>query len=101
MTQAEISVENFFRKALKAMGGRCVKLPAIWYAGIPDRLVLLPGGRVWFIELKKKGAPTTKKVSVHQVAWRNFLQNNGFNYARLVGIEEVKGFLNDRAQDPI
>ena len=101
MTRAEISVENYLKRVVKLAGGRCIKLPAIWYAGIPDRLVLLPGGRVWFIELKRAKAQTTRHVKPRQSAWAKFLQDNGFNYARLVGIEEVKGFVNEHVESPV
>ncbi len=99
--RAEVSIENHLKRAVKAAGGRCLKLPAIWYAGIPDRLVLLPGGRVWFIELKKPKAQTTRHVKPRQTAWAVFLQNNGFNYARLVGIEEVEGFVNEHLENTV
>lgn len=47
----EAKVENHLRLRVKKAGGMCVKLmPTI--AGIPDRMVLLPGGKIRFVELK-------------------------------------------------
>lgn len=45
-------IELKLREAVEAVGGICLKLPAIYYTGIPDRLCLLPGGRVFFVETK-------------------------------------------------
>lgn len=92
---SESAIEGRLKRAVKAAGGKCIKLPAIWYRGIPDRLVLLPGGRIWFIELKKAKAPTTKQVKVHQSAWATFLRDYGFNYVRIVGRGQLEEFIDD------
>lgn len=98
---AETNVEERLRLAVKTAGGRCLKMPAILYRGIPDRLVLLKGGQVWFLELKKDGAPTTRKVKPAQSAWATFLQDNGFNYGRLVGMADVEEFIREHIEDPV
>ena len=48
----EINFETKLRRAVAAVGGLALKMPAGLYAGIPDRLLLLPGGRFVFVELK-------------------------------------------------
>lgn len=37
------------------MGGWCLKLVCPGFTGLPDRLILLPGGRMAFAELKRPG----------------------------------------------
>lgn len=74
--QTEASVEKHLRLRVKALGGLCIKLPAIWYAGIPDRLVLLPGARVLFIELKR---PVGGKMEPLQPWWLRKLAALGFS----------------------
>lgn len=101
MTQAETSVEKHLRLWVKSVGGQCIKLPAVWYRGIPDRLVLLPGGRVWFVELKRYKGRTTNKVAAGQSAWETFLLYYGFNYTRLFGMDQAKEFINDRIKDTV
>jgi hypothetical protein len=64
-------------------------------------MVLLKGGQVWFLELKKDGAPTTRKVRPGQSAWATFLQDYGFNYRRLVGMAQVEEFIRDHVEDPL
>lgn len=49
----ENTVEDHLCTCVKLLRGLCLKLPALLYPGIPDRLVLLPEGRMYFVELKR------------------------------------------------
>lgn len=49
----EKQVERYLVKQVKSLGGISLKLTSL--IGIPDRLVLLPEGRVVFVELKRPG----------------------------------------------
>jgi len=51
----EKTVEQKLRKAAKMMGGLAPKFVSPGYDGMPDRLVLLPGGRFAFVETKAPG----------------------------------------------
>ncbi len=51
----ERDLERKFRDAVKASGGRAYKFVSPGNDGVPDRLVVLPGGYVGFVELKQKG----------------------------------------------
>ena len=51
----EASIESVLVRAAKRQGGLALKLVCPGAAGIPDRLVLGPGGRVAFVELKAPG----------------------------------------------
>ena len=51
MANPEAKLEEFFRKRVKLLGGFTVKL-APMEAGVPDRLVIFPGGRFFLVELK-------------------------------------------------
>jgi hypothetical protein len=42
-------------KAVKQIGGMCLKFTSPGFDGVPDRLVLLPLGRMAFVELKAPG----------------------------------------------
>ncbi|SMB81470.1 hypothetical protein SAMN05660745_02423 [Corynebacterium glucuronolyticum] len=48
----EKSIEQNLRKQVQRIGARAVKLTSPGTAGMPDRLLLLPGGKVIFVELK-------------------------------------------------
>ena len=51
----EKEIERRLREEVKAMGGWCLKLVCPGFTGMPDRLVLLPGGVIGFVELKRPG----------------------------------------------
>lgn len=48
-------IEQKLVKAVKAAGGLCPKFVSPGMAGMPDRLVLLPGSRLAFVEVKAPG----------------------------------------------
>ena len=51
----EKEVERHLRDGVRGMGGWCLKLVCPGFTGMPDRLVLIPGGAVCFVELKRPG----------------------------------------------
>ena len=51
----EREVERKLVTAVKKMGGQCLKFVSLGNDGMPDRIVLLPGGKVGFVEVKKHG----------------------------------------------
>ena len=59
-------IEQKRRRAVVAAGGLCPKFISPGMDGMPDRLILLPGGRVAFVELKAPGkAPRPLQVQRH------------------------------------
>ena len=55
----EKTVEAYLRDQVKAAGGLALKLVCPGWTGVPDRLILLPGARVYFAETKDLGKPET------------------------------------------
>jgi hypothetical protein len=70
----EATIENRFRLAVKSRGGLAIKLVAVSFTGLPDRLVLLPKGRLFFAEFKYGRG----KLSVRQEAVIRVLRGLGF-----------------------
>lgn len=68
-------LEKKLREAVKKMGGWAVKFWVVNLIGFPDRIVLMPGGRIWFVELKSEG----KKPSAVQAAIHKKLIGLGFS----------------------
>lgn len=69
----EANTEEFLRKRVRLLGGYAFKwVPTI--AGVPDRMVLWPGGRTCFVELKQEG----EKPTNIQIVWHNRLRALGF-----------------------
>nr|DAS22645.1 MAG TPA: Nuclease [Caudoviricetes sp.] len=61
--------------------------------GVPDRIVILPGGVVWFLELKRARGG---RLSARQKHIINKLDTLGANVAVLYGHEGVAQWLADR-----
>lgn len=71
----EDTVETHLRKCVKVLRGLCIKLNPFGMRGIPDRLVLLPGGIVLFFELKR---PVGGSFEPLQERWHGKLRQLGF-----------------------
>ena len=48
----ESEIEKKLVRAVRGIGGLCFKFTSPGNPGVPDRVVILPGGRVVFVELK-------------------------------------------------
>lgn len=55
----EKDIEKYLVSQVKGLGGRAYKFVSPGNAGVPDRLVCLPGGEVAFVELKAPGKKPT------------------------------------------
>jgi hypothetical protein len=86
----EESIEGYLRRRVKAVGGFAVKLDPFGNVGIPDRLILLPGGVVVFGECKK---PKNSKTARLQFWWRDKLLGLGMNHRFLLTREDVEEML--------
>ena len=51
----EKQIEQQLVRAVKAAGGICPKLVSPGMNGMPDRMLLLPGGSIGFVEVKAEG----------------------------------------------
>lgn len=66
----EKTTEAYLRDEVKALGGRSYKWVSPGCGGVPDRIVILPGGRVVFVELKSEGKTSTKLQQKRQTELR-------------------------------
>lgn len=55
----ESKIEALFKKAVEELNGKAYKFVSPGNAGVADRVVVLPGGRVCFVELKRKNGVLT------------------------------------------
>ncbi len=62
----EKNIEGYLRDKVKAAGGMAYKFVSPGNAGVPDRIVLLPGGKVVFVELKAPGKKSTPLQEAQQ-----------------------------------
>lgn len=55
----EKNIEKYLREQVKAAGGWAPKWESPGNAGVPDRIIFFPGGRIFFVELKAPGRKPT------------------------------------------
>ena len=87
----EQTIEHKLVVATKNMGGIAVKFISPGFDGMPDRLVLLPHGRLAFVELKASG----KKPRPLQVKRKRQLEALGFKVYVIDGVEQIGGVLGE------
>lgn len=87
----EKTIEQKLALAVKALGGIPVKILACNFNGMPDRLILLPGGRAAFAELKAPG----KKPRPLQLRRKRQLEALGFRVYVIDHPDQIGGVLDE------
>lgn len=87
----EKEIEQALVRFVKGIGGLCLKFVSPSYDGMPDRLVLLPKGKIAFIELK---APRKKMRSL-QIRRKKQLESLGFAVYCIDGIQQIRGVIDE------
>lgn len=88
MTPLERDIEKALVAMVKRRRGLCLKWVCPGWSGVPDRIILLPRGRIIFAELKR---PKGGKVSALQQWWADKLVELGFDHYYIYNHENVKG----------
>lgn len=86
----EKNVEARLKLQIERHGGLCIKLNPAGYKGIPDRLVILPHGRVIFVELKR---PKGGVIAQLQAWWNKRLRKLGVGATVLHTLQDVDNFV--------
>lgn len=71
---AERDLERRLRDQLRRAGCLPLKFESPGYTGVPDRIVLIPGGRIVFVEMKAPG----EKERPRQLYVQGLLRRLGF-----------------------
>lgn len=87
----EKDIELKLKNTVKSMGGIALKLISPGFDGVPDRLVLLPHGKLAFIELKAPG----KRLRPLQEKRKRQLEALGFLVYVFDGEEQIGGTLDE------
>ena len=69
------------------LGGCCLKWVCPGWGGVPDRILILPGGKVCFVELKR---PKDGKAEPLQMWWKRRLEGFGFDVWHVHNMEELQ-----------
>ncbi len=89
MTVLEREIEAKLVKMVKATNGLCLKWVCPGWSGVPDRIILLPGAKVIFVETKR---PQGGRVSPRQQYWGRILTGLGFLWFIIWNEEDLEMF---------
>ena len=87
----EKETERKLVRAVKRVGGICPKFVSPGMDGMPDRMILLPGGKIGFVEVKAPG----RKPRILQVRRHRQLRNLGFPVFILDDPEQIPSILGE------
>lgn len=92
----EKRIETELSRGVRARGGWALKLlPSV--SGLPDRMVLWPGGKIVFVELKSP----TGTVAPHQTVVHNRLRDLGFEVHVLDDLTVVREWLDEQGPEAL
>ena len=80
----EKEIERKLKKRVEELGCMCLKWESPGYTGVPDRIILIPGGEAVFVELKAPG----KKERPRQEYVQDQIRKRGFMVINSVDSEE-------------
>ena len=87
----ESAIERELVQRVEALGGRCEKVTVIGRRGFFDRLVVLPGGRVIFVECKRPHGATW---AAHQRQYFGIYRTLGLEVALIKKSEDIDRLLS-------
>ena len=87
----EKQIEQKLVRAVKNIGGIAPKFVSPGFDGMPDRIVLLPGGHIGFVEVKAPG----EKPRPLQLARHGLLRRLGFKVFVLDNEQQIGEILDE------
>ena len=87
----EKQLEYLFLTEVRRVGGMALKFVSPGFAGVPDRLVLIPDGKVGFVEVKALG----KHPRPLQMARHKQLRKLGFKVYVLDNPQKIPEIIRD------
>ena len=64
-------VEGYlFKRVKRDLNGYCLKFLPYFFAGFPDRIVLVPGGRIILVETKAEDGEISRRQRIRHVQLR-------------------------------
>lgn len=90
--ESEKVLERKLKDAVKAKGGLCIKIWCNSFTGFPDRMCLLPGGVIFFAEIKttnfeRSGRQRIVHNQLSRLGFKSYLIDNSLIIKRLTGDE--------------
>ena len=86
---SEKVIEKSLNKKAKDLGGMSLKLLSTHMTGLPDRMILLPGGKMFFVEVKTTGEKPRKiQLYIHKK-----LRKLGFDVYVIDHLDQIEPIL--------
>lgn len=85
-------VQKYAKERFEAIGGLVRKLSYEGRSGAPDLLVILPGGVIWFVEVKKD---ENTKPDPHQLREHERIRKRGANVFVVGSIKQIDTLIAD------
>lgn len=89
--QSEATIERWIGKQVKARGGLYLKFTSPGNIGVPDRIIVLPCGKVMFVEVKT----STGRLSPMQAFQINRLWDMGCDVRVVYGMRGAKQLMEE------
>ena len=86
----ERDLEKHLVEKVRSLGGRAYKWSSPAHRGVPDRLVILPGGRVLAVEVKRSSGKATR-LQQRELAALNGLGVKALVVDSIKAVEELFG----------
>lgn len=87
----EKAIENKLRQQIKNSGGLCLKFVSPSFDGVPDRIILMPDGKIAFAEIKAEG----KKLRPLQELRKRQFEKLGFKVYVVDNAEMIGGIIGE------
>ncbi|TLN00653.1 VRR-NUC domain-containing protein [bacterium] len=85
----ESRLERRFKNEVEKRGGKALKFVSPGMRGVPDRIVLIPGPRTVFAEIKKPG----EKLEPLQIKRKSEFEAMGYKVYEIDSIADINHFI--------
>lgn len=85
----ESTIEKYLTQRVKDLSGRAYKFTSPMHRGVADRVVCLPDGQTWFVEVKTEGG----KLSPLQKVFASDMALMNQKYVCLWSKEQIDGWI--------
>ncbi len=87
----ERDIERWLRRQIEDMGGKFMKFTSPGNDGVPDRIAIMPGGHIWFVELKTDEG----RLTPIQAWQQDRLDALGVQVRTIRGMDEAKAWIEE------
>lgn len=99
MKKSEKEIEAYLVRSVKNKNGLCMKWTSPGNAGVPDRIIMIPGGKVYFVELKAEGK--RENLSPLQKNFIRKLKSLNCDVRVISSFKEVDNFIKEVIYDEV